>query len=401
MMARVEGRAWSLAPWVAVATGASIPISVASDNVLVALLFLLWLVGRGPRRSWEVLRESRPVQLALGLFALLGLGVLYADVSIAESWEYLWKYRELALIAVLVPVFSDPNVRRRGLIAFCAAVTLSVLVSYLLYLGLVPGGGVFKGTPTDAYVFKLRITHSFLAAFGAFLFAAATFRVRERWQRIVLVSLSLACALNVLVMVQGRTGYIVLAGLAMYGLAERYGSRGVIAAWGLVAALGAGAFFGSSTFHDRTVATFTEAREARAGQATNTSTGLRLEFFRNGVEMIRDRPLTGVGTGGFPKAYAEKIRGTDMVPTRHPHNEYLLLGAQVGLGGPLLLIALFWSLWRAYARLPGAAFERKVGQAMVIAMAIGCLFNAFLLDHTEGLLFAWVSALALGASCKR
>ena len=30
---------------------------------------------------------------------------------------------------------------------------------------------------------------------------------------------------------------------------------------------------------------------------------------------------------------------------------------------------------------------------MVIAMAVGCLFNSFLLDHTEALFYAWLSGL--------
>jgi len=29
----------------------------------------------------------------------------------------------------------------------------------------------------------------------------------------------------------------------------------------------------------------------------------------------------------------------------------------------------------------------------VLTIAIGCLFNSLLLDHTEGLLFAWLTAL--------
>ena len=37
-----------------------------------------------------------------------------------------------------------------------------------------------------------------------------------------------------------------------------------------------------------------------------------------------------------------------------------------------------------------------VARGLVLAMASGCLFNSFLLDHTEGLAFAWMSALLFG-----
>ncbi|MCC6610261.1 MAG: O-antigen ligase family protein [Burkholderiales bacterium] len=398
-------RAWLLAGWVAAAMGASIPVSVATDNALLGLLVALWLIGGGLRRSWQAVREHRAAQIALGLFALLGLGVLYADAPLGERLSYLSKYRELALLAVLLPVFAEADVRRRGLVVLCAVVSLAVLLSYLLRLGLVPSGvpgeGLFKGVSGDAYVFKLRITYSFLAAFAAYVMAAGALRAPRTWQKVILGLWALACALNVLLLVQGRTGYLVLGALVVYGTVVRLGPKGAIAGAALAAAMGVAAFYGSSAFHARIAQTLQELRQGAGDEATATSTGLRLQFLRNSVAIIRDHPLTGVGTGGFATAYAEKVRGTAQVQTTNPHSEYLLLGAQIGLAGPLLLLALFWALWRAHARLPKCSLEREIGQAMVVAMALGCVFNSFLLDHTEGLVFAWVSALALGASLNR
>ncbi|MCZ7566669.1 MAG: O-antigen ligase family protein [Burkholderiales bacterium] len=401
MSAAFTARASIAAGWIAAAMGASIPVSVASDNALLGLLLGLWALAGGPRRSWEALRASRAAQLALGLLALLGLGALWAEVPAGERLATLWKYRELALIVILLPLFADPRVRRQGLVALCAAVIVSVLISYLLHFGLAPGGGVFKGGPADPYVFKLRITHNFLAVFGAFVLAAAALRARPPWQRAVLSLLALACVLNVVLLVQGRTGYVVLAGLVTYAFAARLGWKGVIAGAGLVGALGLAAFYGSNAFHDRVVQTWHEAEAARDDPAAPTSVGLRLQFYRTSAEIVRDHPFLGVGTGGFAEAYAERVRGTAMEPTRNPHNEYLLLASHVGLGGPLLFVLLLGALWRACGRLPKRSLEREVGQAMVIAMALGCVFNAFLLDHTEGLVFAWVSALALGARLDR
>jgi O-antigen ligase len=38
----------------------------------------------------------------------------------------------------------------------------------------------------------------------------------------------------------------------------------------------------------------------------------------------------------------------------------------------------------------------------VLTMAIGCLFNSLLLDHTEGLLYAWLTGvLYAGLQSKR
>jgi len=72
------------------------------------------------------------------------------------------------------------------------------------------------------------------------------------------------------------------------------------------------------------------------------------------------------------------------------HNEYLMLAVQVGLPGTLLLLLLFFTQWRCANRLP--PFERVAAQGLVVAYGLTCLLNSMLLDHTEGLFFAFFTA---------
>src|SRR5262249_8397884 len=130
-------------------------------------------------------------------------------------------------------------------------------------------------------------------------------------------------------------------------------------------------------------------------EASRTSTGLRLEFYRNTLEIIRDHPLLGVGTGGFPKAYADRLQDARAERTRNPHNEYLHITAQTGLLGLAALLWLFLLQWITAPWL-AAPFEQHLARALVLTIAIGCLFNSLLLDHTEGLMFAWLTAMLYG-----
>jgi O-antigen ligase len=111
--------------------------------------------------------------------------------------------------------------------------------------------------------------------------------------------------------------------------------------------------------------------------------------------MIAARPLLGVGTGGFASAYAEKVEGTGMAATPNPHNEFLLMWAQLGVAGPLALVWLFGRQWRLAARLP-TRLESEVARGLIITMVIGRMLNSLLLDHTEGLLYAWLSGVLYG-----
>ena len=108
-----------------------------------------------------------------------------------------------------------------------------------------------------------------------------------------------------------------------------------------------------------------------------------------------DHPLTGVGTGGFASAYAKLVEGTSQERTVNPHNEYLLITAQVGLGGFLLLLGMWWTQWCA-ARTIASPLWRGLAQGLVITMMIGCAVNSMLLDHAEGLFYAWLCGVVFG-----
>jgi O-antigen ligase len=102
-----------------------------------------------------------------------------------------------------------------------------------------------------------------------------------------------------------------------------------------------------------------------------------------------------VGTGGFPRAYEQKIAGTGMTPARNPHNEFMHIAVQIGPLGLATLLLLFWQQWRLAPRL-ATRLERELARGLVVLMLVGCLYNSLLLDHTEGLLYAWLTGLLCG-----
>jgi O-antigen ligase len=81
-----------------------------------------------------------------------------------------------------------------------------------------------------------------------------------------------------------------------------------------------------------------------------------------------------------------------MVASLNPHNEYLNIAVQLGAIGVLALLYVFFCEWRWAAMLP-EAHERHLARGVVITFAIGCVFNSLLMDHTEGLWFAWMTGV--------
>jgi O-antigen ligase len=116
-----------------------------------------------------------------------------------------------------------------------------------------------------------------------------------------------------------------------------------------------------------------------------------LEFYRNSLAIFRDHPIVGVGTGGFVKAYAEKVKDMGMMATTNPHDEYLMIATQLGAIGLTALLFMFYRQWRAAAKLNG--YRRAMARGMLIAIAVGGLVSSTLMDHSEGLFYAWMSGL--------
>jgi O-antigen ligase len=383
--------------WPAIILGLAIPISVAADNILIVLLLAVTVLSKSFYTELARLCRLPVILLALSLFGLLTAGISWSSAPWHANLVQLGKYADLALIPFFAFHFRDCKTRWLALNAFCAAMLITLALSIALYLGLPEFGKSARDPTGSAVVFKFRITHGYLMAFSAYLFGLRAWQSRETIYRWLWSIAAVLAGGNVLFMISGATGYVVFFALsilfAMQQLPRKF--------WGPVLAFGilsvAIAVNVPGPLGSRIQQVAGEVTRWQPGaNASGSSTGERLEYYSNTVLMIMNRPLQGYGTGGFAAAYESVIDGHDMKPTRNPHNEYLLITSQVGCAGLLLLLTLFVVQWRSSPPEKNA-FQRRLTQGLVISMAVGCLFNSFLLDHAEGLFYAWMTGLLYGA----
>jgi O-antigen ligase len=235
-----------------------------------------------------------------------------------------------------------------------------------------------------------------ILAYGA---AVAALRLRGRW-RIAMALVALLAALNVLMSVQGRTGYVVLAVLLAWLAVMRWSWKGIAAAVAAATIAVSLAWQVSPAFRGTVSETEAEAAQIEGDPARN-SIAKRLHWWKRSAQIALEHPLAGVGAGGWQKAFLASASSDHryfQVPRRntHPHSEYAHLAVQLGVGGALLLVALFASALARAARLGG--LEAPLAQGVVIAFAVGCALNDFLLDATEGHLWAILGGGIFGAS---
>jgi O-antigen ligase len=380
-----------VARWAAIAIGVSIPVSTSIDNILLGVVLLAWIAGGGYREKWAAVRGNPVALAALLLFAVIAAGTLYGEPYPGDALGFLGKYADLLAVPMLVWLFRDARHRAHALLALAGGLALTLAISYLVLLGVLPQVKPLAPDPLYPLAFKFKLTHNILMAWGVFLFAHLAARARATAPRIAWTVLALLAAINALFLVNGLTGQVMLGAFVVYGAWRWKGWRGLavgVAAAGLGAVLLATA---SDSFRARLERVVAEAADWRAGHVrVDASAATRLELAAVAATIARDHPLLGAGTGSYPRAHAER----SSIESRNPHSEFLLIAAQNGLAGLAALLGLLWLQWRLAARLP--ALEASLAGGLVLMMALGCLVNSMLIDHTEGLLFAWLTGVLYG-----
>ena len=383
--------------------GFSVPISVALDNLLLAVVLLGALFSLSA--VWRITVRHPVARAAWLLFAILFAAMFYGATPLREAGGILAKYMDLAFIPLFMLALTDEAIRRKAQYAFLASMGLTLSLSFLVGLGLLPVQhwmNVFA-TPANPVIFHSHITQNNMMAFAVFLAllnlrAAAVRGVQAAWGLFALLG-----TINVLFMVRGRTGYLILLALlgwfAWTTLARRMRSHGRTWGWRqgvavivALTGLAVAAYQASPRLHDRVGLVVSEYQAWQPDHGRDTSTGQRLDFYHNTLQIVRQHPVFGVGTGGFPAAFAQQTQGKDVPQTRNPHNEYLMVTVQTGVFGLALLLYLFHTQWRC-APLLDAPFGQDAARGLVLAYLVNCLFNSPLLDHADGLFFAFMTAV--------
>lgn len=102
-----------------------------------------------------------------------------------------------------------------------------------------------------------------------------------------------------------------------------------------------------SNIHNRLRATLWELNRYRnGGNASGHSLTMRFEFWKTALQIIKQHPLTGVGTGDVPDAFAKKYDETNSLLDAkfrlRSHNQFLAVAVALGIPALLLFIVMLF-----------------------------------------------------------
>lgn len=382
-----------------------ISTALASIGFLVFLVLFTTLCVSSGRSQLDL--KNFPVGFALALaayFAWQFVGLTYTDASLAYAAETIYSDRKLLFILPLTLIFSDEGPKRRFLTIFFGLAVLGLGISFALklrfiqeLLALLPVKLTRSTAPlAPENVFRSYATQSMVFALSAFLALWFASRQQGFARRAALCVLSIAFVVNIATLTDGRSGYLVVLVLIVWSFAMWQGFKGVIVGGVVAIALGLFAFSLSSSVHDRVMLGVSEIRNFE-NIPEETSLGRRMVMYRTTVDMIRDNPVFGLGTGGFKQSFsaiaAEKYTGWRAKPADDPHNQYLFILAENGLVG---LVAFFTviSMMLKYC-LRGGSIYGKMAAGCVLAWCVTSFFSGHFRTFPEGHLIAFIVGILM------
>ncbi len=186
------------------------------------------------------------------------------------------------------------------------------------------------------------------------------------WIALLIISIGI-------LMSESRTGLlciviVVIVHLICYNWRKIHGGKSII-----------GFYFGLMLFFVSTVFLITSIYQWKKDSADG-----RLLIWECSWEMIKDKPIVGHGIGAFEAHYMEYQasyfeRHPDSKYTmladnvKHPFNEFLLVGVQLGVGGWIIMIILCMFLFYCYKRHPST--EGYTALLTLLAIAIFSFFS--------------------------
>jgi O-antigen ligase len=388
-LGQIRFMAGRLNVWLPALLAFALPLSTSAISILAVVILLLWVIEGNFGDKFREIFSHSVVVAVLAFLAVFVLGLLWSpDVRAGfEVIQALWK------IAMLLIFLTAISLEKRSLYCnfFLAGLTAAMCITFLAWFDLVHFGGI---SPSHLTRKTSHIVYNPLLAFGIYLVLhEAVWGGRKTVFRAALFLLAAVMTLNMFI-TEGRAGqlaFFVLMILFLFQIFKHNRAKAVLAVCLLLPSIFAAGYFFSPVFQQRVDVALQEICQFE--ENPDTSVGLRLLFWKNSCEIIRQHPLLGIGTGGFQIAYAwtNWAKSPWHIATDNPHNQFLLVAATVGVPGTLTLLLIFAAMFHQAGMMDDR--YQRVRFAFPVFFLTIMLTESYLKVYETAFLFALFTAV--------
>jgi O-antigen ligase len=368
----------------------TLSFSTAATVVIEILVFICFISFKQLRQRVLAASHQPMVIMALILYAMVSIGVLYSAAPLSESVDMWGSWRKLLLVPLVASVYNDSLWKQRMVSIFIVLMALSALISFACHaldVGRHQSAGIVLGN---------HATQGML--FSVAMFACLVL-VRFPFSREVIPSWFLKVSavilfLNILMITPGRSGYLVLMVLIMtfvfWGIQKKIRWVILVLAPLVILAL----LLASPVAKNRIFLGMEEMRTYKNSPEI-TSMGIRMVMWKNTLDLLKkfEHPVLGYGTSGFETAYKPQVGGKEGwqgKPVGDPHNQYLLILVEYGIVGLIIFLLFIFSFFRQPVK--GSFHIMAIG--VLLAWCATSMFNGHFTTFSEGRsLMIWCSAL--------
>jgi O-antigen ligase len=362
------------------------PLSTSLMGIFSALAVVCWIVSGHFISIGNYLVRYPATSVSLLFFFFMCLAISWSPAGIIESLITLKKYRELFLLPVFVSMLSlSQRYRTLAEYSFITGCIALMIISYGIAFGVIP---------EDRYGHSIvfHITHSFFMAvlsFWSLHYSFCSNKYRWVWLAVFILSI-----INIFYIAPGRTGMVVVSCLMILFMFQRLSSRNCLIGIVLFCSAVTAIYYTSDNFAGRVDEVVFEIKNYEPGKA-RTSIGQRFDWYRSGIQLIREKPILGHGTGSYPYVQERVTINSKIKKTDNPHNEYLLITIQFGLVGLLLFFSLIAAQIFFSRQIP--VKKQMLLHGVILAITSGSLINSLLFDSQQGHFYLFMSAALMTA----
>jgi O-antigen ligase len=377
-----------------------LPLSMALISIFKLASFLAGLVllvlALANKRNYSLL-SIPPVYFIVALLSLMALTLPFSSAEPAEAIHALAKYGKLLLIPLALVLIRTRKQALNALFFYVALQSFVVLSSWLLFFGFkLPYVPVARNHFT--VVFSSSLDQAILTAGFVVLCWHLAKEFPGKYGQQVAWFLAAFGTLNIVFVLYGRTGQICLLAAisltAFWALSKKM--RIAVVVLPFVLLYGASAV--SPQFKQGISSVKNEVQEYQKnkGEVQLTSSGLRMEFWNRSLELFEKEPLIGYGLGSWKHQYDLVQKNNPLKPkfdVGNPHQEFLLIGVQLGMLGLALFIG--WIVSMAWHVRQYDITSARTTQCFLAVFVVASMFNSALYDGLVGDYFCTILGLLL------
>jgi len=330
-----------------VAYAFSFPISKAGTNGIELLLLILWLIQGHWSSKLHALKSNLFI-VTLGAFLLWSLISLFWASDISFALSYIGKYHHFLMIPIIYTTLEKRYIKYI-FSAFVLSMLISEVLSYSIYFGLM----TYKhATPQFPTPFMHHVTYSAVLVFTTSILLISFFKEKILKYKIFYLVFFITATANLFVN-GGRTGQLIFIILifVLFLFYIKHKMKAILIASIVSVATLFLAYQYSNNFASRVEQLTNGFQKAIYHNDYTDQGGMRTAMIIIGTYTFLNNFALGTGIGNTMKdanKYSKELglKTRDMNEFADYHNIFINIAAQLGVIGIVLLLTMFYILFK-------------------------------------------------------